>query len=133
MGPTNGNRRTQAPEFPVAKFELLVRSFLDNLIEWEVMHNFAIAHFDDPYAPEFQRPVEDLHMMFLPPVVPDHEMHTTRPQMRYLLEVLEMLRQDIDQLGLPAVRNRELHRMQEEAPDKVNLRREVRERYRPKG
>lgn len=119
-------------EFPTAKFELLVRTFLDNVVDWEVMHNFAMAHFYDTYAPEYQRPIEDLHMMFFPPVAHDHELHSVRPQIRYLLDLLDLLKQDVEQYGEETIRERELARMAEEAPEKRTSRREYREQHRPK-
>src|SRR5947209_2019571 len=76
--------------FPNEQFELLVRSYLDNIVDWEVVHNFAMAHIDDPYLPEFQRPMEDLHMMFLPAVRHDAESVHDKPQIRYLLDLLEI-------------------------------------------
>ena len=48
---------TEPRTFPVNQFELLVRSYLDGILDWETMHNFALAHIDDEYEPEFQRPV----------------------------------------------------------------------------
>lgn len=123
---------TDVKTFPTEKFELLVRAYLDKLVDWEVLHNFAVAHIDDVYLPEFQRPVEDLHMMFLPKQRHDAESFHERPQIAYLLELLETLRQDVEQLGADSVRERELQRMQSEDPAKHSMRTEFRERHRPK-
>jgi len=131
MGQEEHNKNGHAPEFPAAKFELLVRSFLDKLIEWEVMHKFAMAHFDDAYPPEFQRPIEDLHLMFFPKVTHDHELHNTRPQMKYLLDVWDLLKQDVQDLGVENIRERELQRMASEAAGKTESRRAFREQHRP--
>ena len=116
--------------FPTEKFELLLRSFLDRLVEWEVVHNFAMAHIDDSYQPEFQRPVEDLHMMFLPEYRHDAESVHDRSQIRYLLDVLDLLRADVEQFGADAVRQRELQRIAGEDPSKHQMRAEYRERHR---
>lgn len=116
--------------FPNQQFELLVRSYLDNLVEREVVHNFAMAHIDDQYMPEYQRPVEDLHLMFLPASVPDAEAHRERPQMQYLLGLLDILKQDVEKLGSETVRERELGRMASEDPSKHTLRAEHRDRHR---
>jgi len=116
--------------FPVEKFELLLRSYLDNLVEWEVLHNFAMAHFDDEYLPEWQRPVEDLHLMFFPEVRHDAESYPERGQIKYLLDVWELLKHDAKKLGVEAVRQRELERMAAEPSSKHVNRFEYRERFR---
>jgi hypothetical protein len=116
--------------FPIDRFELLVRSYLDNLVEWEVVHNFAMAHIDDMYEPEFQRPVEDLHLMFLPRYRHDAESAHERMQIRYLLDVLELLKQDVHELGVESVRQRELERMHSEDPSKHFYRTQHRDRHR---
>ena len=116
--------------FPVEKFELLLRSYLDNLVEWEVLHNFAMAHFDDEYLPEWQRPVEDLHLMFFPEVRHDAESYPERGQIKYLLDVWELLKHDAQKLGVEAVRQRELERMASEPASKHVNRFEYRERFR---
>src|SRR5208282_3552234 len=127
MAEPEQSRNGTSPEFPAAKFELLVRSFLDKLIEWEVMHNFAMAHFDDAYPPQFQRPIEDLHLMFFPAVANDHELHQTRPQMKYLLEVWDLLKHEVEQFGIENIRERELQRMASEAEGKWESRKAYRE------
>lgn len=116
--------------FPIARFELLVRSYLDKLVEWEVVHNFAMAHIDDEYQPEFQRPIEDLHLMFLPRFRADAESYIERAQINYLLELLEMLRADVERFGVEAVRERELKRIASEDPTKHSARAEHRNRHR---
>lgn len=116
--------------FPLQPFELLVRSYLDNLVEWDVVHNFAMAHFDDEYLPEYQRPIEDLHMMFFPPVKNDSQTFMERKQMRYLLDVLDLLRGDVEEYGVEAVRRREAERIANEDPSKHIGRAEYRERFR---
>ena|SRR6266404_122088 len=116
--------------FPLDQFELLVRSYLDNIVEWEVVHNFAMAHFDDEYQPEYQRPIEDLHLMFFPDVRHDAESVYDKPQMKYLLALLDTLRQEVKQLGLEAVRARELEKMASEDPSKHVNRAEYRARFR---
>jgi|tagenome__1003787_1003787.scaffolds.fasta_scaffold19208471_1 hypothetical protein len=116
--------------FPTERFELLVRSYLDKVVDWEVVHNFAIAHIDDSYQPEFQRPIEDLHLMFLPEYRHDAESVHERPQIKYLLDLLDMLRADVEKFGIDSVRKRELERMAGEDPTKHTLRAEHRERYR---
>jgi hypothetical protein len=118
--------------FPIARFELLVRSYLDNIVDWEVVHNFAMAHIDDMYEPEFQRPIEDLHLMFLPPFRHDAESAHERPQIRYLLDVLDALKEDVEQLGTEQVRQRELDRMNSEDPSKHFYRAQHRDRHRRK-
>ncbi|HUQ49778.1 MAG TPA: hypothetical protein VM056_03605 [Terriglobales bacterium] len=117
-------------QFPVERFELLVHSYLDKLVEWDVVHNFAIAHIDDQYLPEFQRPLEDLHLMFLPRFRNDAESYIEQTQMKYLLELLQMLKEDVEQLGAPAIRERELKRMASEDPAKHSARAEHRNRHR---
>ncbi|HUS20126.1 MAG TPA: hypothetical protein VMZ25_10790 [Terriglobales bacterium] len=116
--------------FPIDRFELLVRSYLDKLVDWEVVHNFAIAHIDDEYLPEFQRPVEDLHLMFLPRFRSDAESYVERTQIKYLLDLLEMLRADVAQYGPEIVRDRELKKMASEDPAKHSARAEHRNRHR---
>ena len=116
--------------FPEAKFELLVRSYLDRIVDWEVLHQFAIAHIDDHYRAEFQRPVEDLHLMFLPEYRHDAESAHERPQIKYLLEVWELLKQDVAKMGAEQVRQRELQRMASEPSSKHFYRNEHRERHR---
>lgn len=118
--------------FPNDKFELLVRSYMDNIVDWEVVHNFAMAHIDDPYLPEFQRPMEDLHMMFLPEVRFDAESVHEKPQIRYLLDLLDSLKEDIEKLGPDAVRNREMQLMAREPDSKLASRKEFRDRHRRK-
>ncbi|MCU1306777.1 MAG: hypothetical protein JWN45_1472 [Acidobacteriaceae bacterium] len=118
--------------FPHEQFELLVRSYLDNIVEWEVVHNFAAAHIDDVYLPEFQRPMEDLHLMFLPAVRNDAESVHEKPQIRYLLDVLELLKSDVEQYGLETIREREMQVMAGEEPSKYENRREFRNRHRKK-
>ena len=118
--------------FPNDQFVLLVRSYLDNLVDWEVVHNFAMAHIDDPYLPEFQRPMEDLHMMFLPEIRHDAESVTEKPQIRYLLDLLDMLKADVEQLGPDAVRSREMDLMSKEPESKLASRKEFRDRHRRK-
>jgi hypothetical protein len=118
--------------FPNDQFVLLVRSYLDNIVDWDVVHNFAMAHIDDPYLPEFQRPMEDLHMMFLPEVRHDAESVTEKPQIHYLLELLEMLKSDVAQLGPDAVRSREMELMSKEPASKLTSRKEFRDRHRRK-
>jgi hypothetical protein len=118
--------------FPHEQFELLVRSYLDNIVEWEVVHNFAMAHIDDVYLPEFQRPMEDLHLMFLPAVRNDAESVHEKPQIRYLLDVLELLKSDVEQYGLETIREREMQVMAGEEPSKHENRREFRNRHRRK-
>lgn len=118
--------------FPNEQFELLVRSYLDNIVDWDVVHNFAMAHIDDPYLPEFQRPMEDLHMMFLPAVRHDAESVHDKPQIRYLLDLIEMLKEDIVQLGPDAVRSREMGLMANEPESKLASRKEFRDRHRRK-
>ena len=116
--------------FPIERFELLVRSYLDKLVDWEVVHNFAMAHIDDEYQPEFQRPIEDLHLMFLPRFRYDAENPQERNQIRYLLELLEMLKADVQQYGVEIVRERELKKMASEDPTKHSARAEHRSRHR---
>ncbi len=116
--------------FPLEHFELLVRSYLDNLVEWEVVHNFAMAHFHDEYQPEYQRPVEDLHLMFFPDVRHDAESVYDKPQIQYLLAVLDALREDVKQFGLEVVRSRERQKMENEDPSKHSNRAEYRARFR---
>ncbi len=121
----------KAPQsFPIERFELLVRSYLDKLVDWEVVHNFAMAHIDDEYQPEFQRPIEDLHLMFLPRFRHDAESYMERNQIRYLLELLEMLKADVEQFGADVVRERELKKMASEDPTKHSARAEHRNRHR---
>lgn len=116
--------------FPTDKFELLLRSYLDNLVDREVVHNFAMAHIDDEYPPEFQRPIEDLHLMFLPAVQHDAESVHERPQIKYLLDLLELLKHDVNRLGAEQVRRREIDRMAGEDPSKHTFRAQHRDRYR---
>lgn len=116
--------------FPIDRFELLVRSYLDKLVDWEVVHNFAMAHIDDEYLPEFQRPVEDLHLMFLPRFRSDAETYVEHTQIKYLLELLEMLKADVAQYGPEVVRDRELKKMASEDPTKHSARAEHRNRHR---
>jgi hypothetical protein len=116
--------------FPYTQFELLVRSYLDKLVEREVVHQFAIAHIDDEYLPEFQRPVEDLHLMFLPQVRHDAEAFQEHPQIRYLLDVLDLLKSDVAQFGADTIRQREIDRMAGEDPSKHAFRAEYRDRHR---
>jgi hypothetical protein len=104
--------------FPVDRFELLVRLYLDGAVDWDVMHNFAIAHIDDHYEPEFQRPVEDLHLMFLPEYRVDAENPFERPHMKYLLSILENLKHEVNHLGAEQIRQREIS---QEAPQKTQL------------
>jgi hypothetical protein len=118
--------------FPVERFELLVRSYLDGIIDWDTMHNFAIAHIDDDYEPAFQRPIEDLHLMFLPSIRHDSESEHEKPQIRYLLDVLQMLRSEVEQFGVEPIRERELNRIASEDPTKHTYRAQHRERYRRK-
>ncbi|MBI2681865.1 MAG: hypothetical protein HYX26_01355 [Acidobacteriales bacterium] len=118
--------------FPVEKFELLVRAYLDGIVEWEVLHNFAQAHIDDEYEPEFQRPIEDLHLMCLPEFRHDAESVDDRPRMRYLLGVLELLREDVAELGQSSVRERELTRIASEDPRKHSYRAQYRDQHRRK-
>ncbi len=118
------------PQFPIDRFELLVRSYLDKLVDWEVVHNFAMAHIDDEYQPEFQRPIEDLHLMFLPRFRSDAESYVEHAQINYLLALLELLKADVAQLGVDAVRDRELERMASEDPTKHSARAEHRNRHR---
>ena len=117
-------------QFPIDRFELLVRSYLDKLVDWEVVHNFAMAHIDDHYLPEFQRPVEDLHLMFLPRFRHDAESYMERSQIKYLLELLELLKADVKQFGAEVVRERELQKMADEGPAKHSAREEHRRRHR---
>jgi hypothetical protein len=123
---------TTTRTFPVERFELLVRSYLDGIIDWDTMHNFAMAHIDDDYEPEFQRPIEDLHLMFLPAIRHDSESVHEKPQIRYLLDVLETLRSDVEQFGVEPIRERELSRIASEDPTKHTNRAEYRERHRRK-
>src|SRR5438270_10256610 len=123
---------TLSKVFPNEQFELLVRSYLDNIVDWDVVHNFAMAHIDDPYLPEFQRPMEDLHMMFLPEVRHDAESVHEKPQIRYLLDLLELLKSDVEKLGPDAVRSREMLLMAGEPESKHTSRREFRNRHRRK-
>jgi hypothetical protein len=116
--------------FPIDRFELLVRSYLDKLVEWEVVHNFAMAHIDDEYQPEFQRPIEDLHLMFLPRFRSDAESYVERTQIKYLLDLLEMLKADVAQYGADIVRGRELKKIASEDPTKHSARAEHRNRHR---
>jgi hypothetical protein len=118
--------------FPNDQFVLLVRSYLDNIVDWDVVHNFAMAHIDDPYLPEFQRPMEDLHMMFLPQVRHDAESVTEKPQIRYLLGLLEILKSDIATLGPDVVRNREMQLMAGEPDSKLKQRKAFRDKHRRK-
>jgi len=116
--------------FPVRRFELLVRSYVDGIVEWETMHNFAMAHIDDEYEPEYQRPVEDLHLMFLPRFRSDAENPNERAHMKYLLDLLEMLRSDVEKYGVESVRERELRKIASEDPNKHRYRAEHRDRHR---
>lgn len=118
--------------FPARKFELLLRSYLDNIIEREVLHNFAMAHFDDEYEPEYQRPVEDLHLMFFPEFRHDAESYPERGQIKYLLEVWDLLKADVEKFGVDEVRRREMDRMSNEPETKYQGRMEYRERFRRK-
>src|SRR4051812_13516077 len=118
--------------FPNERFELLVRSYLDNIVDWEVVHNFAMAHIDDPYLPEFQRPMEDLHMMFLPAVRNDAESVHEKPQIRYLLDLLDLLKSEVEKLGPDIVRSREMQLMSQEPDSKLEYRKEFRDRHRRK-
>jgi hypothetical protein len=125
------DKAPQSPTpFPIDRFELLVRSYLDKLVDWEVVHNFAMAHIDDEYQPEFQRPIEDLHLMFLPRFRSDAESYVERTQINYLLALLELLKADVAQLGVDAVRDRELARIASEDPNKHSARAEHRNRHR---
>jgi hypothetical protein len=112
------------------QFELLVRSYLDRIIDRDVLHNFALAHIDDEYLPEFQRPLEDLHLLFLPDLRSDSETFPERQHIRYLLDLLEELRKEIAEKGLDAIRLRELTRMAKEPESKVENRARHREQYR---
>ena len=97
-----------------------------------MLYNFAQAHIDDEYEPEFQRPIEDLHLMFLPQFRHDAESVDDRPRMRYLLGVLELLREDVAELGQPGVRERELSRIASEDPRKHSYRAQYRDQHRRK-
>ena len=99
-------------------------------MDWEVLHQFAIAHIDDQYRSESQRPVEDLHLMFLPEFRNDADSAHERPQISYLLQVWELLKQDVEKLGVEEVRKREVQRMASEPPSKGFYRNEHRERHR---
>ena len=121
---------TLPKSFPNEQFELLVRSYIDNLIDWDVVHNFAMAHIDDVYLPEFQRPMEDLHLMFLPAVRHDAESVHERPQIRFLLDLLDLLKSEVEQYGVETIRDREMQVMAGEDPSKYEHRREFRERHR---
>ena len=121
---------TLPKSFPHEQFELLVRSYVDNIVEWEVVHNFAMAHIDDIYLPEFQRPMEDLHLMFLPEVRNDAESVHEKPQIRYLLDLLDLLKSDVAQMGQETVREREVRLMHGEPESKATSRREFRDKYR---
>ncbi len=116
--------------FPHAQFELLIRSYLDKIVDREVVHQFAMAHIDDEYLPEFQRPVEDLHLMFLPRVRHDAESFQERPQIKYLLDLLDLLKSDVAQFGADQIRQREIYRMAGEDPSKHTFRAEHRDRHR---
>jgi len=118
--------------FPTDRFELLVKLYLDGAVEWDTMHNFAIAHIDDFYEPEFQRPVEDLHLMFLPPYHIDAENPFERPHMKYLLQLIELLRHEVNKYGADAIRQREIDRMAGEDPSKHFNRAEFRNKHRRK-
>ena len=122
--------QSRPQSFPIDRFELLVRSYLDKLIDWEVVHNFAMAHIDDEYQPEFQRPIEDLHLMFLPRFRSDAESYVEHTQIKYLLGLLELLKADVAQLGVEVVRERELKRIASEDPTKHSARAEHRNRHR---
>jgi hypothetical protein len=118
--------------FPTDRFELLVKLYLDGGVEWDTMHNFAIAHIDDFYEPEFQRPVEDLHLMFLPAYRIDAENPFERPHMKYLLQLIELLRHEVNKYGADAIRQREIDRMAGEDPSKHFNRAEFRNKHRRK-
>jgi hypothetical protein len=121
---------TLPKSFPNEQFELLVRSYIDNLVDWDVVHNFAMAHIDDVYLPEFQRPMEDLHLMFLPAVRHDAESVHERPQIRFLLDLLDLLKSEVEQYGVETIRDREMQVMAGEDPSKHEHRREFRDRHR---
>lgn len=112
------------------QFELLVRSYLDRILDREVLHNFALAHIDDEYLPEFQRPLEDLHLMFLPDLRADSETFPERPHIRYLLDLLEEHKKEVEEQGVEAIRLRELTRMAKEPDSKVEGRARHRDQYR---
>jgi hypothetical protein len=118
--------------FPVERFELLVKLYLDGAVDWDVMHNFAIAHIDDFYQPEFQRPIEDLHLLFLPEYRLDAENPFERPHLSYLLNVLDSLRHEVEEVGAESVRQREIDRMAGEDPRKQFYRAEFRKKHRRK-
>jgi hypothetical protein len=118
--------------FPNEQFELLVRSYLDKILEWEVVHNFAMAHIDDLYLPEYQRPIEDLHFMFFPEIQPDIHYTADRNRMTYLLALLDQLKEDVKSLGAESVRERERARMDAEVASKTESRSEVRNYFRSK-
>jgi hypothetical protein len=121
---------TLPKSFPNEQFELLVRSYIDNLVDWDVVHNFAMAHIDDVHLPEFQRPMEDLHLMFLPEVRHDAESVHERPQIRFLLDLLDLLKSEVEQYGVETIRDREMQVMAGEDPSKHEHRREFRDRHR---
>lgn len=112
------------------QFELLVRSYLDRILDREVLHNFALAHIDDEYLPEFQRPLEDLHLLFLPDLRSDSETFPERPHIRYLVDMLEELKKEVEEHGVEAIRLRELTRMAKEPESKVENRARHRDQYR---
>jgi hypothetical protein len=118
--------------FPLDRFELLVRLYLDGAVDWDVMHNFAMAHIDDFYEPAFQRPVEDLHLMFLPEYRVDAENPFERPHMKYLLALIENLRHEVNKYGADTIRQREIDRMAGEDPSKHYHRAEYRKKHRRK-
>jgi hypothetical protein len=118
--------------FPIERFELLVKLYLDGAVDWDVMHNFAIAHIDDFYQPEFQRPVEDLHLLFLPEYRLDAENPFERPHLKYLLSLLDNLRHEVEEIGAEPVRQREIDRMASEDPSKHFNRAEFRKKHRRK-
>jgi hypothetical protein len=127
-----GNMAEGPTIFPLDRFELLVRLYLDGAVDWDVMHNFAMAHIDDFYEPEFQRPVEDLHLMFLPEYRMDAENPFERPHMKYLLAMIENLRHEVRKYGADMVRQREIDRMTGEDPSKHFHRAEYRKKHRRK-
>ena len=55
-----------------------------------------------------------------------------QPLLAYLLDVLELLKSDVEQYGLETIREREMQVMAGEEPSKYENRREFRNRHRKK-
>jgi hypothetical protein len=87
-------------------FEDAVREYLQGNRDWDSVHELAVEmEWNDQldFPPEIRRPMEELHMVFLPDSRDDRQFLADREEIARLLSDVDRLKRDARTLGTNVV------------------------------